>query len=134
MVANLSRDDIARALGLSSPARVRLWESGLENPRPRLVPAMASLLKIEPLDLFDVDPDDPPLAALRLAAGRPTTDMAVPGMSVMTYVRMEDGRSSSEPQAEVVSNLAALLRVEEPVVRSAIRRSRRDTETAVLLQ
>jgi hypothetical protein len=95
---------------------------------------MASLLKIEPLDLFDVDPDDPPLAALRLAAGRPTTDMAVPGMSVMTYVRLEDGRSSSEPQAEVVSNLAALLRVEEPVVRSAIRRSRRDTETAVLLQ
>jgi transcriptional regulator with XRE-family HTH domain len=134
VAVDLSREDVARALGLSSPARVRLWEAGLETPRPRLVPAIANLLAIHPLRLLDVNPDDPPLAALRFAAGRATTEMSAPGMSVMTYVRLEDGRSGSEPQAEVVSRLAALLQVDEPVVRSAIRRSRRDSEAAVLLQ
>jgi hypothetical protein len=98
------------------------------------VPQIANLLAIHPLGLLDVDPDDPPLAGLRFAAGRATTEMSVPGMSVMTYVRLEDGRSSLEPHAEVIAHLCALLQVGEPLVRSAIRRSRRDSEAAVLLQ
>src|SRR3954451_14970334 len=92
VAVDLSREDVARALGLSSAARVRLWESGLETPRPRLVPGIANLLKVDPLRLLDVDPNDPPLAALRVAAGRATTEMSAPSMSVMTYVRLEDGR------------------------------------------
>ena len=134
VAANLSRDDIARALGLSSSARVRLWESGMETPRPRLMPAIANLLKVHPLHLLDVDPNDPPLAALRIAAGRTTTEMTAPGISVMTYVRLEDGRSSLEPGAEVVAILSALLEVDEPLVCAAIHRSRRDSEAAVFLQ
>jgi hypothetical protein len=52
----------------------------------------------------------------------------------MTYVRLEDGRSSVEPQAELVATLSALLEVDEPLVRAAIHRSRRDSEAAVFLQ
>jgi DNA-binding XRE family transcriptional regulator len=132
--AELSRDDLARALGLSSSARVRLWESGSETPRPRLIPRIASLLKVNPLRLLDVDMEDPSLAALRVAAGRATTEMVAPGMSVMTYLRLEDGRSIVEPQAAVITSLSALLQVQAPLVRAAIQRSRRDNEAAVPLQ
>ena len=88
----MSRDDLAERLELSSPARVRVWELGLERPWPRFVPRLAAAVGIDPLHLLDVDPDDPPLAALRLAAGLATNEMGAPGVSVMTYVRLEDGR------------------------------------------
>ncbi len=68
--AGISREDLASALELSSPRRIRVWESGHERPRPRFVPRLAAALGVEPLYLLDVDPDDPPLAALRAAAGR----------------------------------------------------------------
>lgn len=87
--AGLSRDDLAVALGLSSPSRIRLWESGAEHPRPRFVPRLAAVLRIEPLQLLDVDPSDPPLIGLRLAAGRATNEMSTQGMSVMTYMRLD---------------------------------------------
>ena len=68
--AGLSRDDLAERLELSSPARVRVWELGLERPRPRFVPRLAAAVGIEPLHLLDVDPDDPPPSA-RYRACRP---------------------------------------------------------------
>jgi len=92
------------------------------------------LLKVNPLRLLDVDTEDPSLAALRVAAGRATTEMVAPGMSVMTYLRLEDGRSIVEPQAAVITSLSALLQVQAPLVRAAIQRSRRDNEAAVPLQ
>jgi transcriptional regulator with XRE-family HTH domain len=64
----LTREELATRLELSSPARVRVWESGLERPRPRFVPRVAAALGVDPLYLLDVDAGDPPLAALRLAA------------------------------------------------------------------
>ena len=85
----LSREDLATKLELSSPVRVRVWETGLERPRPRFVPRLAVALGVNPLYLLDVDPDDPPLAALRLAAGLATNEVTGPGLSVMTYVRLE---------------------------------------------
>lgn len=124
--AGLSREDLALALGLSSPSRVRTWETGLEHPRPRVVPRLAEVLHVDPLELLDVDPEDPPLAALRAAAGRATNEMSAPGMSVMTYARLEDGRRGAEPTDAVITAIAARLHVDETRVRSAIRRSRRD--------
>ncbi|SOC46143.1 Helix-turn-helix domain-containing protein [Blastococcus aggregatus] len=103
-----------------------MWELCLERPRPRFVPRLAVAVGIEPLHLLDVDPDDPPLAALRLAAGLATNEMGAPGVSVMTYVRLEDGRPGTEPTADAVRAVAALLGVDEVRVRAAIRRSRRD--------
>ena len=124
--AGLSRDDLAERLELSSPARVRVWELGLERPRPRFVPRLAAAVGIDPLHLLDVDPDDPPLAALRLAAGLATNEMGAPGVSVMTYVRLEDGRPGTEPTADAVHAVAGLLGVDESRVQAAIRRARRD--------
>jgi DNA-binding XRE family transcriptional regulator len=122
--AGLSREDLTLALGLSSPTRIRVWESGIERPRPRFVPQLAAVLGIEPLQLLDVDPDDPPLSALRVAAGLATNEMSAPGMSVMTYVRLEDGRPGPEPTDKVIAAIATVLRTDEASVLSAIHRSR----------
>ena len=80
----MSREELATKLELSSPVRVRVWEMGLERPRPRFVPRLAVALGVNPLYLLDVDPDDPPLAAPRVAAGLGTSKMGTPGVSVMT--------------------------------------------------
>ena len=113
-------------LELSGSARIRVWEQGLERPRPRLVPRLAAALGVEPLYLLDVDPDDPPLVALRVAAGLATNEMGAPGVSVMTYVRLEDGRPGADPAADVVQAVAGVLGVDVPRVEAAIRRSRSD--------
>lgn len=93
----LTREELATRLELSSPARIRVWELGLERPRPRFIPRLAAALDVSPYHLLDVDPGDPPLAALRLAAGFATNELTAPGLSVMTYVRLEDGRPGVDP-------------------------------------
>lgn len=122
----MSREDLARILELSSPSRIRVWESGVERPRPRFVPRLAAALGVDPLYLLDVDPGDPPLAALRVAAGLATNEMGTPGVSVMTYVRLEDGRPGVDPSEAVVAAVAGVLGVEPARVAAAIRRSRKD--------
>lgn len=132
--AGLSREDLARVLELSSPARIRVWELGLERPRPRFLPRLAQVLGVAPLELLDVDPEDPPLVALRVAAGRATNEMGAPGMSVMTYVRLEDGRPGAEPPDAVLDALADRLGVSRMRAAAAVRRSRRDHELSVVTQ
>jgi len=124
--AGLSREQVTLVLGLSSPMRIKVWELGVEHPQPRFVPPLAALLRVEPMHLLGVDPSDPPLAALRIAAGRATHQMAAPGMSVMTYVRLEDGRPGAEPSVHVVAAIAAALGTEAARVEAAIRRARSD--------
>jgi transcriptional regulator with XRE-family HTH domain len=122
----LTREELATKLELSSPSRIRVWEKGLERPRPRFVPRLAAALGVDPLYLLDVDPDDPPLAALRLAAGLATNEVTAPGLSVMTYVRLEDGRPGAEPSAGLITTIAEVLGVDVPRVSAAVRRSRGD--------
>jgi DNA-binding XRE family transcriptional regulator len=122
----LSREEVARKLELSSPGRIRVWERGLERPRPRIVPRLAAALGVDPLYLLDVDLDDPPLAALRLAAGLATNQVTGPGLSVMTYVRLEDGRPGADPSSDVISAISQVFDVDIPRVEAAVRRSRRD--------
>ncbi len=122
----MSREDLALKLELSSPARIRVWELVLERPRPRFVPRLAAALGVEPLYLLDADPDDPPLAALRLAAGLATNEMGSPGVSVMTYMRLEDGRPGADPSPNVVAAVADVLGVNVSRVQAAIRRARND--------
>jgi transcriptional regulator with XRE-family HTH domain len=113
----LTREELATKLELSSPARVRVWETGLERPRPRFVPRLAAALGVDPLYLLDVDAGDPPLAALRLAAGFATNQVTAPGLSIMTYVRLEalslcsditaaDGRSATSSSSPVPPDAA----------------------------
>ena len=122
----LSREELATELELSSPVRIRVWETGLERPRPRFVPRLAAALGVDPLHLLDVELDDPPLAALRLAAGLATNEVTAPGLSVMTYVRLEDGRPGADPSARVIAAIAEALGVDVPRVEAAVRRSRRE--------
>src|SRR5215213_5181235 len=122
----LSREELATKLELSSPARIRVWETGLERPRPRFIPRLAAALGVGPFHLLDVDPDDPPLAALRLAAGLATNEVTAPGVSVMTYVRLEDGRPGADPPARVIAAIAEVLGVDVARVEAAVRRSRSD--------
>jgi transcriptional regulator with XRE-family HTH domain len=122
----LTREELTTRLELSSPSRIRVWETGLERPRPRFVPQLADALGVDPLYLLDVDPTDPPLAALRLAAGRATNEVTAPGLSVMTYVRLEDGRPGADPSIRVIAAIAEVLGVDVPRVEAAVRRSRSD--------
>jgi len=122
----LRREELATKLELSSPVRIRVWETGLERPRPRFVPRLAAAVGVDPLYLLDVDLDDPPLAALRLAAGLATNEVTGAGLSVMTYVRLEDGRPGADPSPRVISAISQVLAVDIPRVEAAVRRSRRD--------
>jgi DNA-binding XRE family transcriptional regulator len=122
----LSREELATKLELSSPVRIRVWETGLERPRPRFVPRLAAAVGVDPVYLLDVDLDDPPLAALRLAAGLATNEVTGPGLSVMTYVRLEDGRPGADPSSKVIAAISHVLGVDIPRVEAAVRRSRRD--------
>jgi transcriptional regulator with XRE-family HTH domain len=109
----LTREVLATKLELSSPVRIRVWETGLERPRPRFVPRLAAAVGVDPLYLLDVDLDDPPLAALRLAAGLATNEVTGAGLSVMTYVRLEAVSLCSvitpADRREAVSTRAAVL-------------------------
>ncbi|MFL6094443.1 MAG: helix-turn-helix domain-containing protein [Blastococcus sp.] len=122
----LTREALATKLELSSPVRIRVWETGLERPRPRFVPRLAAALGVDPLYLLDVALDDPPLAALRLAAGLATNEVTAPGLSVMTYVRLEDGRPGADPSVKVIAAIADVLGVDGSRVEAAVRRSRSD--------
>src|SRR3954468_6489604 len=122
----LTREELATRLELSSPSRIRVWETGLERPRPRFVPRLAAPLGGEPLHLLDIDVDDPPLAGLRLAAGLATNEVTATGLSVMTFVRLEDGRPGAAASGKGIAAIAEALGVEVPRVKAAIRRSRRD--------
>ncbi len=124
--AGLSREDLTLQLGLSSPIRIKLWEEGAERPRPGFVPPLAGAVGVDPLHLLDVDPEDPPLAALRIAAGLATTDMARPGLSVMSYQRIEGGRPRIEASDEIVALIADVMRIETRRVDAGIQRARRD--------
>ena len=123
--AGLSREDLTLALDLSSPFRIRQWELGHERPRPRFVPLLAEALTIAPLQLLDVDPDDPPLAALRIAAGLTTEQLNAPGMSGQSFMRLEDGRLNM-PLPDRIELIASALGVDARRVEAAIRRSRTD--------
>ncbi len=124
--AGLSREDLTLQLGLSSPYRIRQWEMGFERPQPRFVPPLAAALKIDPLHLLDVDPADPPLAALRVAAGLSIAHVGMPTMSLMTFQRLEDGRPGGEPSAAVVAAMSEVLGLDPERIEAAIRRSRSD--------
>jgi transcriptional regulator with XRE-family HTH domain len=125
--AGLTQAQLAEAVGVSDGLRVSQWERGSEQPRPRFVPALAAVLGVGPLELLDVDPADPPLRALRLAAGLSLPDVqAAAAVPVMTYQRLERGVGTTEPPDGTVTAVAAVLGVSPGRVRAAVRRARSD--------
>ena len=76
---------------------------------------------------MDVDPDDPPLLALRLAAGLTLTEVAdASGVPYSTYRRLEGGLLRGEPAAPVVKALAPVFQVALSKLRQAMQRSQMD--------
>jgi len=122
----LSEEDLGGAIGVSSGLRIRAWESGeSERPRPRFIPLLAAALGIDALTLLDVDPEDPPLAALRIAAGKTTHDLYdETGLAAMRYQRLESGINAYKLDHATVEGLARAFAVTPQRIRAAVARSR----------
>lgn len=128
LAAGMSTADLAAAVG-TVRSQVSAWEAGrTERPRPLLMPRLATALGVDVMTLLDVDPADPPLAALRLAAGLSVRDASrAAGTSLMGYQRLEVGRSHAPPQDNLLAAVAAGLGVSLAQVQAAVRRSRADS-------
>lgn len=122
--AGLTQSDLAAQVG-TLDRRVGEWERGQQQPRPHYLVGIARALQVDPLELLDVDPDDPPLLALRLAAGMTLRELAASsGIPFSSYQRLELGVGRSEPSESVIASLASALEVSRPRVRRALARSR----------
>ncbi len=122
--AGLRQGDLAAQLG-TRDRRVGEWERGEQQPRPQYLLAIAAALNVAPLELLDVDPQDPPLLALRLAAGLTLRELAAAsGIPFSSYQRLELGISRGEPSAAAAAALASALGVAAPRVQRATARSR----------
>lgn len=112
--------DLAARLG-TREQRVGEWERGTQQPHPRQLVALARELQVPPLHLLDVNADDPPLQALRLAAGLTLQQVAASsGVPFSTYRRLEVGVARGLPAPETLQTLAAALQVGPERVAAAL--------------
>lgn len=103
--------------------RVSEWERGDLHPHPRHLLALARALDVAPLALLDCDPQDPPLTALRLAAGLTLRDVEErAGVPYASYRRLESGLNRRGPTAAVLDALAAALGVDAHQLQRAVAR------------
>jgi transcriptional regulator with XRE-family HTH domain len=122
----LSQADLAAGLGTHRP-RISLWERGVEQPQVRYLPALAATLRVDALSLLDVDEQDPPLAALRMAAGLTVPEVVqATGIPYSTYYRVESGNVATEPSPRLLRVIAETLRTSAGRLELAAARSRRD--------
>ncbi len=124
--AGLSQAEVAaRVEGLQREQNLGDWERARAQPHPRFIPPLAAVLGVEPLSLLDVDPEDPPLEALRLAVGLSQLELEVrSGVHRTTYARLEKGTRQGEPEPATIEVLASALGVTPERFVRATRRSR----------
>lgn len=123
----LTRREIATALGVPSPDRIRIWEEEAEQPRPAMLPRLAHLLEVAPIELLTGVGDPPCLSALRLAAGLSRSDVveASTTLTKMTYLRLDAGSGARRlPPDSVLEEIATILGVPPPAVAAGINQSR----------
>ena len=131
--ARLTQADVASRLDVAQ-SRISAWESGLEQPQARHLKALAAALRVDAVELLEVDPTDPPLAALRAAAGLTVADVVeATGLPHTTYLQREQGQVQAELPARAVEVLAHALGVPSSQVRAAVARSRSDERAEQLL-
>ena len=112
--AGLTRAQVAARLDVAAADPVRIWETGVEQPRPALIPRLAALVDVAALDLLEGAGDPPSLSALRLMAGLSRADVvaAATTLTKMTYVRLDAGVGARRlPPPAVVAELADVLGV-----------------------
>lgn len=121
--AGLSQGDLADLIGVSHLTRVSLWERGLEQPRPEVVPRLAAALGIDALDLYEAGPGGPSLAVLRHVAGMSIAELARrTGIPNTRYHRIENGLA--EPAGQELPALAGALGVKVGTLRHAANAAR----------
>jgi transcriptional regulator with XRE-family HTH domain len=120
--AGITRSELGRLIGDRDGARVRSWETGLDQPRPSLIPALAEALDVSPLALLDVDEAAPPLRAVRIAAGLTLTELA--RRAEVTYgvcQRLDAGRMIPSDESSV-ARVAGVLGLSVEELKAAARR------------
>jgi len=123
--AGWTQPQLASRLGASGRLRVGQWERGLEQPQPRYVLRLATVFQLNPMELLTVDPQNPPLKALRLAVGLTLTETAAAtGMTYSTYYRLENGMVRGDPSAQTARAVAQVLSVDAAAVLRAVEQSR----------
>lgn len=126
--AGLTQADLAALIG--SPGRelrVGEWERGEVQPRPQFLARLAAALGVPPLELLDVDAADPPLIALRLAAGLTLDQVSqVTGLSITAYRRLEIGVVRRNPEPAGMQRLAGALGVSLERLGRSLQRSREE--------
>jgi transcriptional regulator with XRE-family HTH domain len=123
----LTRHEVAAALGVAAADRIRIWEEEAEQPRPAMIPRLAALLDLAPVELLSEVGDPPCLSALRLAAGLSRSDVveATATLTKMTYVRLDAGSGARRlPPNSVLEELASILGVEPAAVAAGIDQAR----------
>jgi len=124
-LAGWTQAGLAAELGASGRRRVGQWERGLEQPQPRYLPLLAAALQVEPLELLTVDRHNPPLQALRLAAGLTLTEVAAAsGIPYSSYHRLEHGLIVADTTAATAKALARTFDVNDDQILRAAARSR----------
>ena len=123
-LAGWTQAELATELGLGR-RRAGQWERGLEQPQPRYLPLLAAALQVEPLELLTVDRHNPPLQALRLAAGLTLTEVAAAsGIPYSSYHRLEHGLIVADTTAATAKALARTFDVNDDQILRAAARSR----------
>lgn len=125
--AGLTQSELAALIGSPSrELRVGEWERGEAQPHPRYLARLAAALDVDPVQLLDVDPDDPPLVALRLAAGLTLqAAAAAAGLSLSAYTRLEKGVVRSGPEPAAAQRLATALGISTERLAQSLAHSRR---------
>ncbi len=108
--AGWTQAQLAAQLGAAGRLRVGQWERGLEQPQPRYIPRLAAALHLDAVELLAVEVHNPPLQALRLAAGLTLAEIAAAtGMAYSTYYRLESGLVRANPHPQTTQALAHTL-------------------------
>lgn len=124
VAAGLTQQQLADALG-ANKGRISEWERGVSQPRASRVPAIASTLNVDALELMADDYEHLDLEALRLAAGLSRQALAAAvGMTLPRYQRLEAGERTSELPEDLLQPLARILSVPMVTLRVAAENSR----------
>lgn len=121
----LTQSQVARTLDLSGGERVSEWERGVRSPAVRLIPQLAAVLGVTPLEFLAL-PNGVDLRALRLVVGRTATEVAAEvHVSPATYLRWESGRLPVGEGPGQRTRLARALRVSRAELEAAAEVTRR---------
>jgi transcriptional regulator with XRE-family HTH domain len=120
----MTQSQVARTLDLSGGERVSEWERGVRTPAVRLIPQLAAVLGVTPLEFLAL-PNGVDLKALRLAVGRTSAEVAAEVHVSQTYLRWESGRVPVGEGPGLRSRLARALHVSRAGLEAAVGTTRR---------